>query len=41
MAIDGDLFRRLSLVRDLVCDGAAEPPDLRALARLAELSQEA
>ena len=38
MAIDADLFRRLALARDLVCDGTDEPPDLRTLARTAELS---
>jgi AraC-like DNA-binding protein len=38
VTIDGDLFRRLCLARDRLCDELEEAPDLRALARLAGLS---
>jgi AraC-like DNA-binding protein len=38
MAIDGNLFRRLSRARDRLCDSAENAPDLDGLARIAELS---
>src|ERR1041385_38285 len=38
MAVDDDLFRRLSRARDRLCDWDDDPPDLAALAGVAELS---
>jgi AraC-like DNA-binding protein len=38
VAIDGDLFRRLSLARARLCDAGEEPPDLAVLAGIADLS---